>query len=198
MSRYVRWTPISRLFATHVPTHVAAWLFDQGSLTRRLIEHCHGRFSVRLLNHVHARPSLDETRRLGLNASSYALIREVHLLCDEQTLVFARSVIPHSTMRGRNRRLAHLGDKPLGAYLFAQRNLHRSEMEVAALLPGMELFQHARQGLPNVPDTVGRSDEVAVWGRRSVFRVHGRPLLVAECFLPELFGGQDQTGGISI
>lgn len=174
------WIPTSRLLASRVPPLVAGWLFDPGSLTQSLINHCLGEFSVRVLEQGHARPRRDECRVLSLTSASYALIREVHLLCRGEPVVYARSVIPHSTLRGPNRRLAYLRDRPLGAYLFAQPTLRRSEMEIAALRPGMSLFEHARQGMSRKADTI--------WGRRSVFRVHERPLLVAECFLPELFG----------
>jgi chorismate lyase len=43
---------------------------------------------------------------MSLRLPLRALIREVHLLCDDRPWVFARTIIPISTLRGRERRLA--------------------------------------------------------------------------------------------
>src|SRR3569832_2502884 len=102
-----------------------------------------------------------------------ALIREVPLLCGVLLWVFVRTVMPVSSLRGRRRRLMHLGDKPLGAALFADPHLCRGALELARLRRGEVLYEQA-----------GSRDAADVWGRRSVFRLQGRPLLVSEIFLP--------------
>ncbi len=51
-------------------------------------------------------------------------------------------------------------------------------MEIAQLLPGQTLFDLAVHGLSATPREI--------WGRRSVFRLSGKPLLVSEIFLPEI------------
>jgi len=173
------WRPQSRLFAHPVPAGVAGWLFDPGSLTRRLVAACRGRFRVRVLSQGWARPLLNEATRLGLPPAQVALIREVQLLCDDTPWVYARTVIPHTTLRGAQRHLAHLGTRPLGAVLFADPGLRREEVEVACMSARHHLFHTAVQGLPALPE--------AIWGRRSVFFTGGKPLLVNEVFLPPLF-----------
>jgi chorismate--pyruvate lyase len=90
--------------------------------------------------------------------------------------VFARTVIPVRTLRGRQRRLARLGTRPLGAALFADPHLKRGEVEIARLAPGDGIYEHAA--------VQGAAD--GVWGRRSVFTLKGKPLLVSEFFLPAL------------
>jgi chorismate--pyruvate lyase len=106
----------------------------------------------------------------------YALLREVHLLCDEQPWVFAHSVIPVQTLTGRHRRLAHLGERPLGAVLFSDKTLRRERVEITCILPGQRLFNEATAVLDCAPEDI--------WGRRSLFFVDDHPLLVSEFFLP--------------
>jgi chorismate lyase len=118
----------------------------------------------------------DEARLLHLDFRRYAFVREVHLLCGDQAWVFARSVIPPHTLTGRHRRLAHLGTRPLGAVLFADRSMRRGTVEITCLRPGQRLFEEATSVLD--------SPVQLVWGRRSVFFVAGRSLLVSEFFLP--------------
>lgn len=161
-----------------VPARAASWVFDTGSLTSRLRGHCDGRFRVRVLFHGWALPGPGEARVLGLGRIRGALIREVHLYCGDAPVVFARTVIPASTARGRNRRVAHLRERPLGAFLFADPTLEREALEVIEAMPGRDI----RRRSAGTETRDGR-----VWGRRSVFRLRGRPLLVAEVFLPALF-----------
>ncbi len=110
-------------------------------------------------------------RRGGL-----AIIRQVQLLCDERPWVYARTVIPVSSLSGRLRRLTHLGARPLGAMLFADRGMRRGVVELARIRPGEMLYTDA------VRDLWQTHDEI--WGRRSIFRLAHKPLLVSEIFLP--------------
>lgn len=173
-----RWYPCSRLFLRDVPAGLSTWLLDAGSLTQRLRQACAGRFRVRVLRQEWARPSRDEARVLKLRLEAWAWIREVQLLGDDQPWVFARTLIPARTLRGRGRRLTRLGTKPLGAVLFADPGVRRGPVEIARVLAGQRLHRRAFAGFAEPPD--------AIWGRRSVFRIDGHPLLVCEIFLPDL------------
>jgi chorismate--pyruvate lyase len=102
----------------------------------------------------------------------------VQLLCDERPWVFARSLIPARTLRGRGRRLTQLGTRPLGQVLFTDPGVRRGPVEIARIAVGQRLHQQAFAGLAEPPD--------AIWGRRSVFWIEERPLLVCEIFLPGL------------
>jgi len=161
-----------------LPDGVDDWLLDPGSLTRRVQAACHGRFRVRLLHQGWGRPLYSETRLLRLRWGEFAIVREVELLCEEMPWVFARSLIPASSLRGRARRLAHLGEKPLGALLFADPNLRRGVTQVARLLPRHPLYGAATGHLEVKPREL--------WGRRSLFFYAGKPLLVNEIFLPDI------------
>jgi chorismate--pyruvate lyase len=103
-------------------------------------------------------------------------VREVELLCDEMPWVFARSVIPATSLRGRARRLGNLGERPLGGVLFADPGLRRGVTQIARLLPRHPLYAAACDHLIEKPGEL--------WGRRSVFFFAGKPLLVNEIFLP--------------
>ena len=107
-----------------------------------------------------------------------AVVREVQLLCDEVPWVFARTLIPASSLKGPARRLTRLGSRPLGAVLFADRQVRRGDTEVARLQPGERLFHAATDSLVPSPG--------AIWGRRTLFYMAGRPLLVNELFLPQI------------
>ncbi len=158
----------------HLPAPLRGWLLNDSSLTRRLQLACKGRFSVELISLGWARPRLDESQALGTSPRQRALIRQVRLWCDEQPWVFARTVIPVRSLRGAQRRLAHLGNRPLGAYLFAHPALQRSPLQVTQINSTSRLLADCAPLQPRV------------WGRRSLFRLQGHPLLVSEFFLPTL------------
>jgi chorismate--pyruvate lyase len=171
------WFTRAHRFHNTVPVRWRDWLEDSGSLTRRLQDLCAG-FNVQLLASSRARPQLNEARAMGLRANHYAMVRHVYLRCANMPIVFARTVIPDSTLTGAERRLAHLGNKPLGAVLFADPHMQRSEVEMARLTAGHSLFEIATSGLPKKPSHI--------WGRRSLFWLSDKPLLVNEIFLPAL------------
>jgi len=158
------------------PVATREWLFDKGSLTRRLRQTCRGEFRVQVVAQQWQHPMGNERRRLGMAGHRLALIRQVYLLCDEVPCVFARTIIPHSTLSGAERHLAILGSRPLGAVLFADPRMHRDEMEFTCLHPDERLFADATRGLDLQP--------AEIWGRRSVFYLNNKPLLVNEIFLP--------------
>ncbi len=168
----------SRLFAHAVPTAMGDWLFDRGSLTRRLQTASPQNFRVELVEQGWRRPMLNEAVRLGVSPDRMALLRQVYLFCDDRPVVFARTVIPVSTLSGAERHLGCLGNRPLGAVLFASPNMRRDEVEVACIRPGQRIFTRATQTLDTQP--------ASIWARRSVFYLSGKALLVSEVFLPEI------------
>lgn len=151
--------PSSRL----IPAPLRDWLLDESSLTRRLQHLCPDRFGVELVSQRRERPTADEARLLGIPVHSRPLVRRVYLLCGESRWVAARTVIPESTLKGPNAPLARLGTMPLGTFLFRQPGVRRGPLQV----------------------TFGGHDWApGSWGRRSIFYLRDRPLLVSEFFLP--------------
>lgn len=169
------WYSRQQLSTQHIHNEARSWLFDPSSLTARLNRKCPGQFHVELLSQKISRPTLDEGRALNIRHGRYALIRQVRLYCGDTAVVYARTVIPVTTLQGAQRRYANLGNQPLGAMLFSDRTMQRDEVMVSKLQPGDVLYK-----------ATGVKNE-HVWGRRSIFRVGGKPLLVSEYYLPALF-----------
>jgi chorismate--pyruvate lyase len=159
-----QWLAPARYWQLHIPATPRGWLLEPGSLTARLIAASGGDFHVTLLAHYWGRPAREEARRLGLHPGRFALIREVALIGRGQVWVRARSVLPASSLTGAGRRLRKLGTRSLGSLLFRDPTLRRGAIEIARV---------------NQP-------EGYVFARRSHLVYHGRPVLVAECFLPAL------------
>ena len=181
--RIPHWVAVDYASLLHLHERIREWLLDSASLTLRIKNYCQtnnlGDFSVRVLMQGMGIPSNDEVQRLKLKSRRYALIREVLLYCGNTPVIFARTVIPIQTLTGPQRQLGHLGNRPLGEFLFAQPYLQRDAMEVAVLNQGHQLFDSAVHAIETNPEQV--------WARRSIFRLKHKPLLVAEVFLPEVF-----------
>lgn len=164
----IRWRDAALV---HAPRPVAAWLADPASLTRRL--QARGRFAVEPLRQGIRAPRAEEARLLGLRFRQHALIREVLLYLDGVPVVYARSVLPLSSLKGKNRILGHMARRSLGAELFRPPRARRRAVWVAQV-PATALPAEAGAREP-------------AWGRQSLFLKRGRPLLVAEVFLPALW-----------
>ncbi len=173
-----RWLGLQEGTPAGIPEPVRQWLWDDASLTRRVTAACGGRFRVRVVSQNWGRLFNSERRLLGLGTRSACLVREVELLCDGVPQVFARTLMPATSLAGSARRLARLRDKPLGAVLFADPHTRRERVEIARFHSRHRLFEVATRHLRERPD--------AVWGRRTLFRYAGRPILVNELFLPAL------------
>ena len=177
-----RWKPHSHYLRTDIPRPLSHWLLDTASLTLRLQQLCPGKFRVRVLSQASGRPTLDEVRALGMQPNGKAIIRQVQLLCDERPWVYARTIIPVTSLRGKLKRLAHLGTRPLGGMLFADPGMRRERVELACIRKGESIYMAATRNL--------RARPAAIWGRRSVFRIANKPLLVSEVFLPTFPAGK--------
>ena len=171
-----RWKPNRQYLRTDIPRPLSSWLLDTASLTLRLQQLCPGEFRVRVLSQQTGRPTADEVRALDMKADARAIIRQVQLLCDGRPWIYARTIIPLTSLRGRLRRLVHLGTRPLGGMLFADPGMRREIVELARIRKGQALYSAATHGMKSRP--------ASVWGRRAVFRIARRPLLVTEVFLP--------------
>lgn len=172
------WLTKKQYLVQQIPATISCWLFDSGSLTARVIAACKGRFHVEVVAQRWHRTRRDEARRLGIPMHQKALIREVYLYCDDTPWVFARSVLPHRTLTGKQKFLSRWGARSLGAVLFADPHMRRDALEVARLTAGHTLYQQAMQRSP--------LQSPVIWGRRSVFYLDKKPLLVSEIFLPTI------------
>lgn len=160
-SKHMLWRPEAQLLPKP-STQLLSWLLDPDSLTARLRQMSHGQFNVKVLHEgwqQHCDASLLQCFPPHV-VQARMWSRKVLLRCGETPWVAAHSLIPISSMEGPLKRLRRLNERPLGEFLFRDPNLQRSQLEIA------------------------RSAQI--WGRRSLFISHHRPLLVAEFFLPAL------------
>ena len=174
------WRQLGGVRPAAVPEVAWSWITEPGSLTRRVQSGCGGAFELRLLRQGWGDPLPSERRLLRADHHGRDLIREVELLCNGAPRIFARTVLPARSLIGRTRELSRLGTRPLGAVLFADPTTRRGIVEFARLSPAHALFAVA------TAHAVG-DRPAELWGRRTVYRYAGRPLLVNEIFLPVLF-----------
>ena len=155
-----------------IPVEWRPWLLDKGSLTARLQALCGNDLSLEIVSQCWQIPLPSERVLLSLRGKQSAFVREVIISGAHIPWVYARSVLPENTLSGDLKRLSELGERPLGAWLFEQPSLTRGRMEVAEIKARYLL--NLRQELA--------SD--SMWGRRSMFYVQGKEMLVSEVFLP--------------
>jgi chorismate--pyruvate lyase len=160
-------------------TAYRSWLNEPGSLTRRIQSHC-GQFQVRHVDQRYAKAGGDKAVALVLKAKSRLLLREVYLYCNGLPVVFAHSMLPLASLKGRWHHLARLGTRPLGAALFTDPRVKRRAMGFIKLGPQHELYQRACRYLRKKP--------LSLWGRSSRFALDRAPILVIEVFLPPILG----------
>ncbi|MBN0985769.1 chorismate lyase [Amphritea sp. ZJ14W] len=160
-----RWYTLKRPATTDAPLIWRRWLLDRGSLTQHLVQASQGQFSVEVVRQLWGRPSRSEARALNIDPRQRVLIREVRLLGHGQPWVFARTIIPASTLTGKQRKLKGLGCRSLGSVLFRDPTMKRGPLQISRLML-------------NCGDTA--------WARRSLFYLANKPLLVTEVFLPAL------------
>ncbi|NQZ90237.1 MAG: chorismate lyase [Colwellia sp.] len=160
--------------------NLLSWLLDPSSLTARLSECCK-RFSVEVLGQKIQPCSIEESTG-DIHAAEQVLVREVLLYCDDVPQVFARSILPLKSLTGEEQQLAHLGNQSLGQVLFSNKNLYRKSIEISA-------FSHS-SAVSKLAHQLELPTQTELWGRRSTFMLHDKPLMVAEVFLPNAFAYQ--------
>lgn len=155
------------------------WLIERGSLTARLQAKTKA-FHVRALAVHDDVPCRDEAHLLGLIPYQYALLREVMLMDHQRPLVFAHSVLPHKSLRGVWRGLSRLGNRPLGAALFADPRVIRTPLQYKKISKHDALYVRAAKNLAALPPFL--------WARRSIFQLNSaykqQSIMVTEVFLP--------------
>lgn len=171
-----RWLTSAQLHPAPA-AQVVDWLFDEGSLTRRLTALSADNFAVQPLAEGWHRLRTDECAALGVPDGSQGWVREVYLKGHGTPWVFARSVAARSALEGSGFDLRLLGTRSLGELLFSDRAFQRGPIEVC------------RYPAASLPAEV-RAERL--WGRRSCFSRDGLGVLVAEVFLPSLWHRLEQ------
>ncbi len=155
------------------------WLFDEGSLTRRLIRLSSDDFCVTPLFEGWQPLREDECEALAIAPGAQGWVREVFLRGHGQPWVFARSVASRVALERGGLDLESLGSRSLGELLFCDHAFTRHPLQVC---------HYPKAWLPSEAAGPG------LWGRRSRFSRDELDLLVAEVFLPALWqAAQEET-----
>ncbi len=160
----------------HLPETVQSWTYESGSLTQRLRSYYGPGVAVKVLLQCWKTPYLSEHRLLKLPAHEYVLTREVLLYVKSKPLILARTVIPKSTVKTAKSNLSKLGNRPLGEIIFSSPKLERIAMDVTLIQMPTWKSSLLEQVEINAP----------VWGRRTVYGIASKHMLVSEFFLPEV------------
>ena len=155
------WTKAERLVPAP-PTAVASALVDSDSLTEQLVARAGTSFQVqRLQEEWCLLPDLSLRREFGPIEQAHRFwSRKVLLSGLGQPWVLAHTIMPEHSCCSDLKQVLQLGDQPLGRYLFTRPELIRANLQFTAAENGM-------------------------WGRRSVFYLFSKPIMVAEFFTPQ-------------
>ena len=156
--------------------NVQSWVFESGSLTQRLRNYYGEGIGVKIMLQHWQTPFLSERRLLKLPEHKYSLTREVLLHLNGRPLILARTIIPESTIKIARSNLARLGNRPLGEIIFSYPKLERIAMDITLIkLPTWSPLAILEAGI-----------DAPIWGRRTVYAIAHKQMLVSEFFLPEV------------
>lgn len=159
-----------------LPVDVQSWTYEAGSLTQRLRSFYGNSVGVSVLLQRWQSPFLSERRLLDLPEHHYCLIREVLLHANGKPLILARTIIPGDTIKVAKNKLSHLGNRPLGEIIFSYPKLQRLDLNISLV---------AQKTWTQPAIAKGHIDQ-GLWGRRTVYSIAQRQMLVSEFFLPEV------------
>ena len=152
------WTSIESI-ESKVDASIFSWLSESGPITNRI--KLSQEFELKLLN-----DDIDEISKeeeLFLNSVSKTFrVRRVILLGNNTPVVYAKSVIPSSTIENGLSSLGKIGNAPLGDILFTPGVFTKLEMVCASFLS---------------------KEKNVYWGRKIKYSVNSEPISVMEVFL---------------
>ena len=154
------WLEDSSEIVTSLPLTLQKIMADRGSLTTALKRLANDTFTVKVISENLEIPFASEQEKLGLSENSKAIVREVELQIHGESVVYARSIIPHELTVRSETGLSSLGSKPLGHLLFKDGKMRKSKREFTQI-------NH-------------------VYGRRTPYDYEGGTILVNEFFLESL------------
>jgi len=175
--RHLHWMPLQQLPVKPDPQW-QHWLLDPGSLTQLLLGKSDGQFKVQLQSEAWVNiDSSSLAAKFGPVDSSHRFwSRKVILHGKGRPWVLAHTLVPEHSLCSPLRKIMQLKEQPLGEYLFSHPDLQRSAIDIS---PFYETNDGNPAGLTSEPE--------CSWGRRSLFFLFGKPVMVAEFFLQQLF-----------
>lgn len=164
------WRPLAHYSQQNFSKAWFEWLSAADSMTQRLCTHSKT-FEVNLLRQEWDYPFPSERRILNIAPRQLVVVREVELICDAKPWMFARTIVPEQTLSGANKKLHSIGTTPIGHILFSDPHMQREPFEIAQIKEGS--YYYSRSYPEQKP---------SLWGRRSIFHLKYKPLLVTEIF----------------
>jgi chorismate--pyruvate lyase len=153
----------------------ARWLALDGSLTERLTRLCGHRLVIEVMAMRVLAVCAEDRRLLGLSVRQRCLERRVLIRCGAGPWVYARTLIPLTSMVGPVRQIKLLGDRPLGTLLFSHAGVRQDPVRV------LQLDGVACDAAGDFPQALR---EQRVWARQTRYFWNAYPLLVSEFFYP--------------
>jgi len=172
----IKWKDAGFIGNSPITANLRACMLDTGSLIEHLEQYSPEKISLTLEAQSWGKPHADESKILHLRSGAYGLMRETFLTCGDRPWVYARTIIPPQTLQG-SRRLVRWGNQPLGNYLFSDKLTYRGKIEIAELKTSTTPYSPIYN--------LAIAEDSTLWGRRSLFYIRNKPLLLTEIFLPE-------------
>ena len=137
---------------------IKSWLLEQGPITKRIKSIAE--FRLELIQDELSDATDDEILFLKIDSEEIR-IREVILFGNENPMVFARTIIPNTTIEKGLKELGKIGNKPLGDILFEKDIFSKEDIVFATF----------------------KDEESLFWGRKIKYTVKDQPFSVMEVFL---------------
>ncbi len=181
------WENINTTEIAHVPDVLREWLCKPFVLSRALRKVC-AQFTVHITDQRVKPLYADEIAALGCYETSNGYIRETYLGDENHPFVYARVTMPESTYLMYKAELDNLGNRPIGeTLLYSNPTTTRSDFEIKRITQDDELLFDELVHTNFYKAVIERNARVPeLWARRSVFTLHGHPLLITEVFLSDI------------
>lgn len=163
-------------YRSDLTPEVETELLQQGSLTARVKQLAGDSFQLQVREQCWRALDTDELKlQFGPVAADHKFwSRKVAMLGAGNDWILAHTLMPNHAAAGDLADVFTLQDKPLGEYLFQHPQLLRAN------------FQLCRSAMGH-------------WGRRSLFFLHRKPIMVAEFFTSEFFAAAlRRTGSLTL
>jgi chorismate--pyruvate lyase len=165
-------------YALQIPPALKPWIIYPGSFMGRLRDFNIMDAEITVVIQDWFIPEEDERKLLNLPEGASALIREVLIASPKHPWMYARTIFPRETLTENEEKLAHLDKRALGSVLFNEKGWVRGEFEV---MP----FTKSTAWHTKIAAEANLSCE-ELWGRRSMFTLGKKKLLLMEVFLPAI------------
>jgi chorismate lyase len=143
---------------TEISAELKPWLYASGSLTQQLTDLAGGVFRVQPISEQFQRLQFVDAKWMNMPYQHTSWVRESFLYgAESEPWVKAKSIFPILSLKKRARIFQHIGNKPIGWFLFERTN-PQCERRVILLDDG--------------------------WTRQSCYTWHGCKFIVQETFLP--------------